>query len=210
MNVILSILTFMLFCIDYYYIYYYTKDKNKNLTERQRAYILSIKASFTLFILGLFYNIKYFQNNLDLNNETFVINLAVLNLMAYFFIDCVIGFFEYHKYLCSLSGYVHHIIYFCISFLSLKLSMTAPYVLFFIEELPTFFLSIGYYNKNLRFDNLFGFTFFLTRIVYHLFLIVCTYKIHLLFIILGVCSLGLHSYWFKNWLTKYYFKRKSN
>lgn len=202
MNFIISTFVVLLFCIDYYHIYYYTKTKTTNLTERQRAYIMSIKASLTLFILGLISNFSTFEH------DNLILNLGILNLIAYFLMDCTVGYFEYHKYLCSLSGYFHHFVYLVISILSIKLNVIRPYMLFFVEELPTLILSIGNFNNNLRSDNLFGLTFFITRIVYHLILIGHTYKTHILFVILGVLSFGLHSYWFKNWLTKYYTKKR--
>ncbi len=198
----------MLFCIDYYYVYYISISNNKKLNERQKAYIMSIKSSITLFLLSIFFNIKYF-NNYDFNSNDFtVIHLGILNLVAYFFMDCVIGRKEYNKYLLSLSGYIHHIIYIIVSVVCIKLNIIVPYILFLIEELPTLILSLGKFNSKLRSDNLFGMTFFITRIVYHVFLIIMTYRYHILIPILGTLALGLHTYWFKNWLNKYYFSKK--
>lgn len=209
MNIILSISFVFLFCIDYYYIYHYTVSK-RNLTERQKAYIMSIKASVTLFLLSLYFNYK-FMNSFELGSgDQFVLKLGVLNLIAYFIMDCSVGYYKYHKYLCSLSGYFHHIVYIFISLLSLKLNMASFYILFFIEELPTMILSMGNFNKKLRSDNLFGITFFITRILYHCLLIFYTYKNSIIFVILGLLSFGLHSYWFKNWLVKYYINKKKN
>jgi hypothetical protein len=207
MNIILSISFVFLFCIDYYYIYHYTVSK-RNLTQRQKAYIMSIKASVTLFLLSLYFNYKFMKSSDIGPGDQFVLKLGVLNLISYFIMDCSIGYYKYHKYLCSLSGYFHHIIYIFISLLSLKLNMASFYILFFIEELPTMILSIGHFNSNLRSDNLFGITFFITRILYHCFLIFYTYKHSILFVILGLLSFGLHSYWFKNWLVKYYINKK--
>lgn len=205
MDLILSFLIFILFCIDYYYVYYNSINKYKQLNERQKAYIMSIKSSITLLLLSVFVNSKYFGNFSFGFSDLTVINLGILNLIAYFVMDCVIGTKEYYKYLLSLSGYVHHIIYIIVSIVCIKLNIILPYMLFFIEELPTLILSLGKFNNNLRNDNLFGFTFFTTRIVYHIFLIIMTYKSHILIPILGISALGLHTYWFKNWISKYYF-----
>ena len=111
MDVILSFLIFMLFCVDYYYVYYSSIGNNKKLNESQKAYIMSIKSSMTLFLLSIFFNIKYFISDDFNSNDFIVIHLGILNLIAYFFMDCVIGRKEYNKYLLSLSGYIHHIIY---------------------------------------------------------------------------------------------------
>lgn len=202
MNFVLSLLIFMLFCVDYYYIYY-NSIRNKQLNERQRAHIMSIKSSLTLSILSIYVNIKYFSNS-EFNDIDFtVVHLGILNVIAYFLMDCVIGSKEYKKYLMSLSGYIHHIIYIIVSIICIKLNIILPYMLFLIEEIPTLILSLGKFNNNFRADNLFGVTFFLTRIVYHVFLITMTYNYHILFPILGTLALGVHTYWFKNWLKKY-------
>ena len=87
----------------------------------------------------------------------------------------------------------------------MKYNLQSLYFLYMIEELPTIFLSSGHYSKLFRNDNLFGLTFFITRICYHTYL---TYKVrdNYLFLALGIMTLGLHSYWFKNWFTKYFLK----
>jgi|UniRef100_A0A6C0ALS2 hypothetical protein len=203
MDVILSFLIFMLFCVDYYYVYYSSIGNNKKLNESQKAYIMSIKSSMTLFLLSIFFNIKYFISDDFNSNDFIVIHLGILNLIAYFFMDCVIGRKEYNKYLLSLSGYIHHIIYIVVSVVCIKLNIILPYILFLIEELPTLILSLGKFNSNLRSDNLFGMTFFVTRIVYHIFLIMMTYNYHIIIPIVGTLALGVHIYWFKNWLNKY-------
>lgn len=203
MNFVLSLLIFMLFCVDYYYIYY-NSIRNNKLNERQRAHIMAIKSSITLFLLSLFVNIKYFTNNNEFDDINFtVVHLGILNVIAYFLMDCVVGYKEYNKYLMSLSGYIHHIIYIIVSVLSIKLNIILPYMMFFIEELPTLILSLGKFNNNFRSDRLFGVTFFLTRIVYHIFLITITYNYHIMFPIIGTLALCVHSYWFKNWIKKY-------
>lgn len=202
MNFVLSLLIFSLFCVDYYYIYY-NSIRNKKLNERQRAHIMAIKSSITLFLLSVFVNIKYFSNEKFNDIDFTVVHLGVLNVIAYFLMDCVVGSKEYNKYLLSLSGYIHHIIYIIVSIVCIKLNIIVPYMLFFIEELPTLILNLGKFNNNFRSDNLFGVTFFLTRIVYHIFLIIMTYNYHILFPILGILALGVHTYWFKNWITKY-------
>lgn len=205
------IVVLLLFCIDYYAMYYNTIKYNENLSEKQRAYILSIKASITLFILSLYFNYKFINSNNDLSiysenisdNDNIILQLAVLNLIAYLITDCYIGYNKYHKYMCTLSGYTHHIIYILISFMTLGMNLCNFYLLYMIEEFPTFFLSLGSYDVKLRNDNLFGLTFFITRILYHIYL-TWIFKSRPLFLILGLLALSVHIYWFKNWFEKYF------
>jgi hypothetical protein len=210
MNVILSSLFIVLFCIDYYFIYSDTIKCNSHLSERQRAHILSIKASTTLFLLSVYFNYKFMNAGFDTdvylsslsNGDNFILELAVLNLMSYLIMDCYIGYNKYHKYMCTLSGYTHHIAYIFISMSALTINASSFYFLYMIEEFPTIFLSSGNYNKSLRKDNIFGLTFFITRILYHVYL-TWKFKSNTMFLILGLLSLGLHTYWFKNWFMKY-------
>ena len=208
-----SLFIVILFCIDYFLIYKKTVDNNKRITEKQKAHILSIKASLTLFLLSCYFNYKFFLSNFNRdaynlslsNNDAIILHLSTLQLISYFISDTTIGFFKYHKYMCNLAGYTHHIIYIFISMLSIKQNNISYYLLYMIEELPTIFLSTGNYNKFLRNDNLFGLTFFCTRILYHIYL-TWIVRDNILFLILGVLSLGLHSFWFKNWFEKYFLK----
>lgn len=217
MNLLLSCGFLTLFAVDYYLIYSKTVKLYPNLNEKQRAHILSIKASLTLFLVSLYFNYKYITSNFDTDvylgkiddTNAFVLQLSVLNLMAYFLTDCIVGYNKYHKYMCNLTGYFHHIVYIIVSIVSFKINVTGLYILYLIEELPTIFLSTGSYNQLLRKDYTFGLTFFLTRIIYHIFL-TWKFRSNLMFIIMGILSLSVHSYWFKNWCSKYlniYFKK---
>ena len=215
MNLILSGLLVFLFCIDYFSIYCIV-TKNNTLTEKQRAHILSIKASLTLFLISLYFNVKFINSDLNIDNYTnslinsdfFILHLSICNLISYFIVDCIVGYNKYHKYMCKLSGYFHHLVYIIISSIVLIKPETAPlYFLYMIEELPTIYLSVGNYNKKLRSDKIFGFTFFITRIVFHFFL---TWKLkhNILFLILGLLSFMLHIFWFKNWVKLMWYKNK--
>jgi hypothetical protein len=210
MNLILSCGFVTLFAVDYYLMYSKTVKRYPDLDEKQRAHILSIKASITLFLVSLYFNYKYVTSNFDTDmylekingTDAFILQLSVLNLMAYFITDCIVGYNKYHKYMCNLTGYFHHIVYIIVSIVSFRINAVGLYILYLIEELPTIFLSTGSYNQLLRKDYTFGLTFFLTRIIYHVFL-TWRFKSNFMFAIMGVLSLSVHSYWFKNWCSKY-------
>lgn len=220
MNLLVSFGLICLFCVDYYWMYHSTVSKNSKLTEKQRAHILSIKASLTLFFTSLYFNLKFINSKFNVdsyvndftNSDFFILHLSICNLISYLITDCIVGYNKYHKYMCKLSGYFHHIVYTFISLFTLIKTETAPfYFLYMIEELPTIYLSTGSYNKKLRRDKTFGLTFFITRICFHLFL-TYLFRHNTLFLILGGLSLSLHLYWFKNWLHLHFtlFKKKCN
>lgn len=205
---------FALCCIDQYALFTTVSIRNKvhemELRLRKNAYILSIKASMLLLSVGLYNNYLFYQSGFDIGNyignltlyQTFLLKLSSVYFASYLFMDCYLGSIHYPKYMTSLSGYTHHIIYIFISCIAWYYEIYPIMLLFMVAELPTYLLSIGQYNKQYRNDNLFGITFFLTRILYHVFLLTkLTYS--LLFMFFGNAVLLLHTYWFTTWIKKY-------
>jgi len=205
------VLIFFLGCIDYYFHYKFINYIKKDLTKKQKAYILSIKSSLTLFLMGVYLNYYYLSSGFSqerfftILEEKDTLNfgkLIVLYFASYLLMDIWVGNKEYPEYMKSLSGNIHHTIYIGINLLSLYTGLYPLYLLHMMSELPTFLLSIGSFDSSLRNDNLFGITFFLTRIVYHAIL---TFIFRENRVILGfsVAALGLHIYWFYGWYKKY-------
>lgn len=206
-NGILGFVFIGLMCFDNILMYNQTVKNNK-LTEKQKAYILSIKSSLTMFLLGCVSTIEFVRNNYTVNSNQVVNQLGILCFISYLICDCVIGKAEYPKYMQSLSGYTHHIAYIIINIVSLISGQYGYYMLYMIEELPTILLSIGSYNKQYRNDNLFGLTFFATRIVYHV-LLTWFLRHDKLIVIFSLLVLPLHVYWFYGWCNKFVRKKKS-
>jgi hypothetical protein len=202
---------FSVFCLEYYYYFKTIKASDPTLTEKQKAHIISIKNSFIMTISSIFYIYLFVNSNFDTNlnfnkdNKIFG-HLIILYFMAYLFMDLGIGIFEYPNYIELLSGYIHHPVYLIISSLALYYDTNALFIfiLAMFEELPTFLLSIGSFNKIFRNDSLFGITFFITRILFHAILILLfrNNENKLVFYISSL-ALILHLFWFKNWWTKY-------
>jgi hypothetical protein len=211
-NIVGYTLILLLFCIEYFIFYSFVKKINPEMTEKQKAYIISIKNALVMFLIGLYYNNYYFISKL--NEESFFnileekdsINLGkviVLYFTAYLIMDVLIGRQEYHKYMNTLSGYFHHTVYIIINIVSLYIGVYPLYLLHMLSELPTFLLGIGSFDPDFRNDDLFGATFFLTRIAYHLFL-TYIFRQHTLLFYISLAALGLHCFWFSQWIKKYF------
>ena len=71
-----------------------------------------------------------------------------------------------------------------------------------ISEIPTFLLSLGSFDSYFRNDSLFGITFFITRIIYHIIL-TWIFRKHSSVLFISLSALGLHLYWFYTWFKKY-------
>lgn len=208
------ILIFFLGCLDYYFHYRFINYIKKDLTKKQKAYILSIKSSLTMFLIGLYMNYFYLSSGFSQERFFSILEekdtlhfgkLVVLYFASYLLMDIYVGNLEYPEYMKSISGNIHHTIYIGINLLSLHTGLYPLYLLHMMSELPTFLLSIGSFDSKLRSDNLFGTTFFLTRILYHAIL---TYIFRENRTVLGfsLAALGLHIYWFYGWFKKYGYK----
>lgn len=205
------------YCTEQYIFYKLINYKNKNLTTKQKAYILSIRTSLLLTLYSLYYtriflyksgsNINTYQSNLTSLDKLLHKNV-ILFFTSYLIMDISIGNLCYPQYMTSISGNIHHTIYIFINYLIFKLNLQYIYILFFLEELPTVLLSIGQFNHRYRNDNLFGFVFFKTRILYHVFLLYKTYGLSNISSFLSFLVLLLHTHWFKTWVQKYLLKNK--
>lgn len=210
---------FILSCIEYIFHYKLVNFLNKKLTEKQKSNIMTIKSSLTLLLVGIYYNYYYFASNF--NQEKFYdileskgsLNFGILFVLyftAYLVVDIYIGNSEYPKYMKSLSGNFHHFIYTIINLVSLYTGIFPVYLLYMISEAPTLLLGIGSFDSKFRNDNLFGLIFFLTRILYHIVLII-TFRQNKLVLSVGLLALIMHIYWFYGWFKKYgikYFQSK--
>lgn len=223
-------------CFFAFYIYNYLSFTNNNkrykckqcnniykLKEKQLAYYTSTRVSLILFLTSLFFNIiliknkfnfENFENSVISNNLDIISQLCVLYFISYLTFDITVGHYHYKNSINLLEGYIHHIVYIFISLYIMYTNNTTLYTLFFIEEFPTFIRSLGSYNQKYRNDMLFGKSFFIFRILYHIILIYtcCIDKMSSIKILMPVAllTLGLHTYWWKTWLKKYYIKQEKS
>lgn len=207
MDTIALVLIFLAFSLNQYLTFKCTVATNPGLNEKQQAWILSTKNALTLFTMGLVFLSWFVYSGGNLDNEwyngdaTSLRQLVVLFFMSYLVMDCVLGTVYYHKYMLGLSGYFHHISYLLITCWSMYTGQHTVFLLFILEELPTLLLSVGNYNYKWRSDILFGVTFLLTRIVFHSWLTWYFFSRGNIPVFgMSVSVLGLHLYWFYNWI----------
>lgn len=200
-----------------YYCMYKTTTNTNDLTKKQKAYVLSIKSAVTLFVLSLIFVRHFIKCGYDADlyvektcdTVDFLQQAAITAFLAHLIVDSVVGSKDYPKYMKTLSGYPHHFVYIIVSLIALLTKQHAVLALFMFEELPTALLGIGCYDEKLRNDMLFGATFFLTRIMFHIYI---TYKFrnNTLVRIVGGGVIPLHMYWFYTWVKKYSGLQRNN
>ena len=194
-------LTFFCYCLLYLSFFLFTKFYLQ-LSRKQINNTLSCISSFTLSILGIFINLEYigiYKCNIEVDILT---TNAVLWFMSYLIMDLILGSMFYREHMDILLGYIHHTIYFTLCFSYLYTKTHEKAALFLLEEIPTFLLNLGKTNATLRKDTLFGFTFFFTRIIYHIAMGI-HHAFEPIIVSSALIALPLHLFWFKNWCKKY-------
>ena len=188
-----------------------------NTTPKQQSHYLSLLNAFITSISGIYLNFDFFHSSSISDSRQIIQILTISYFISYLVCDMTLGFVFYKKEIQILTGYIHHSLYIFISIYSIFSDNTLLYCLYFVSEIPTFLLSIGTINSKFRTNKIFGFLFFLTRIVYHSFLM-SIYFLPDIFpmakflnterqytlTILSLSILGLHCFWFYKWYTKYF------
>jgi len=139
-------------------------------------------------------------------------NLAILTCLwfAMFNVtDILFGLVFYSEKLDIQTAYIHHPVYIWIMIASTTGQggfatfefFSSAFVLMCLEELPTFVLALGSVFPSMRNDLGFGGSFFLTRILYHGFMIFCALKnkANTVVLVLYSLTLLLHIHWFYSW-----------
>lgn len=119
--------------------------------------------------------------------------------LTYLVIDSLLIYVDYP----TIGGYVHHLPYFLFMAASLYFNCPAVFVVFMPMELSTIFLGAGFTWPSCRSDLLFGSTFFLGRLVYHVWLWVklFTTRKDSPFLVWPFAALPyfIHAFWFYKW-----------
>ena len=162
-KVILYILIFVCFLLSNHFHFYQVADKFE-ISENQKAHILSFRNTIILSSAGLVLNYLYFTGN---RIDTNVAVIAVLYFSSYLMSDIIIGRKEYPTYMTSLMGYTHHFIYLFTNIASIYFNFAPLYMMHMIEEIPTVYLTMGKLMPSYRSKALYSGLFILTRIIYH-------------------------------------------
>ena len=196
-------LTFAVVILNFgYHLLRATTDKS----PKRSSWILTFLCS-GIGIIGCFYTLFNFAlNKWDLstiystNRES---RFFITFFCTFFVLDLVYLNFHYPEE----SGWAHHIAYFLCMVLGLLYNFPMVYVVFFPLEIPTFILSIGHIWPKYRQDILFGVIFFLTRVLFHGFMLRILYDTRYISPLpvwhLASISWLIHVFWFGKWCISY-------
>ena len=177
-------------------------------TDRQRAWILTLLSAL---VTG-FGASPLFMEFVSLPPDGNISQIPGLNgpnanavsifFMGYLFADLSLGMAHYPRQIHPVSGWIHHTGYLLVILNGLKYEFPGAFLCFAsILEIPTICLALGHINKAWRQDYLFGFLFFVTRILLH------AYVVHHAFVtyqsnywMVTAIPYPIHVWWFINWL----------
>ena len=176
--------------------------------ESKRAYILSVLNSFVLSIYGIVYNLAMYFDVLD-NLYT---DEIITFFQSYLLCDLIIGYSDYHHQILGIEGVCHHILYMFFNILAFYRPIDKTYYLLYtIEEIPTFIRGFGYINSNYRSNMLFGIKMILWRVLYHIYLLYTFASFETWVVtLLSALTLSVHLNWTYRWIIKYGLKLKSS
>jgi hypothetical protein len=173
---------------------FYNIITNKfELTEKQKAHILSLKNAIILSIFSFFLNYKYFMHGEIYHKFS---ECLMIYFTGYLLSDLFIGYKEYPSNLNLFEGYIHHTIYILVNTYSIFNSHTFFNSLFFIAEIPTILLS--YYNafdkpKNKK---LYSNVFLIFRIIALIIITLFTLSDNVIKFF-SIPAILLHIYWYR-------------
>jgi len=116
--------------------------------------------------------VTQFNNNFLLTN-TPMTRFVSLWFFSHCVVDMGLALFFYREEMKVDTGWVHHTIYAIMQIYVLYVGWGTTFSLHMVSELPTLLLAIGVVHEPLRWDDAFGLTFGLSRVVMHAGVMMC-------------------------------------
>ncbi|KAI8895649.1 hypothetical protein BC833DRAFT_600494 [Globomyces pollinis-pini] len=178
-------------------------------TPIQYAWIPTTGSSFIMTFGSLPFVKDYFTNQSDLSSFQLLNSPYAIAFCAYFvsylLADMIFGYIYYPQHMDIVTGWIHHTIYLVLIPALIHYKVPGAFMVAAVMELPTIFLAIGFLNEKFKSEILFGITFFLTRLLFHVYFVIQLYLVwptQYTLIFFSTFTFPLHIYWFKRWTTR--------
>jgi hypothetical protein len=132
-KLILFIRLFLVMSLFYMFVWI-LRDRNADI--RSTSYTFTLLNSLFCSILSVYY---FFTGSIG------AVLLALASFSSYMLADMYYGRIHYHKLMCGLNGYAHHIVYILVVFYVFYYDYANAFGIFFLSEIPTLILNIKYY-----------------------------------------------------------------
>ena len=192
------------------------------LQQQKIAWLISLINSSIMVIISLIYFlVKKYRKGFTMiwtyDDFAGIDNVSVITCIIFGInniCDIVLGIIFYPKYLDYITTYFHHFLYIWLMYFAItgnglfttNIPFTQGFVWCLLEEVPTALLAIGTIIPSYRTDIGFGITFFIFRIVYHLYLTIWAFKSNaygFAVLVVYLATLSKHIFWFINWIINY-------
>ncbi|KAJ3082077.1 hypothetical protein HK102_001938 [Quaeritorhiza haematococci] len=177
-------------------------------SDKARSWILTALSSFVMTLGSLPFVLGFFTNNFSLAFFPMLDGALPIALSAFFMTylwgDLGLGSLHYRHLIHPMTGWFHHTLYTFVVFYLITWRLSGVFCILAVLEAPTLIMAAGAINKKWRRDFLFGGVFFVTRIVFHVFI---TYKIFssfpgTYFYLISLGIFPLHVMWFHAWINQ--------
>ncbi|KAI8614719.1 hypothetical protein BC830DRAFT_359968 [Chytriomyces sp. MP71] len=176
-------------------------------TVKQRGWLLTALNSFVSTAVSIPYLFSWFAGEgrlpeQDFQSWTVPTTVFCAFFMSYLIGDLVLGTLFYPSQMNWGTGYFHHTMYLVLLPLAMMSDIAGNFTLMCILELPTLLLALAQINKSLRHDYVFGASYFLTRILLHVYAIYefwIGYPGSFINRAIPIAIFPLHAMWFRQW-----------
>ncbi|KAL2918129.1 hypothetical protein HK105_202056 [Polyrhizophydium stewartii] len=179
-------------------------------TSAQTSWILTTMSSIVMTTASLPFVVDYFAHDTDLSampllNSPWAVAVSMY-FISYLVCDLAIGYVYYKDQIDMVTGWLHHLIYPIVLLAVVLFQIPGAFMVAAFMELPTIILALGHMKRSFRSEYLFGFSFFVTRIVFHLYFAWRTFtvwwSVFPAVMILALGTFPLHIYWFGCWVRR--------
>ncbi|KAH6601303.1 hypothetical protein BASA50_001696 [Batrachochytrium salamandrivorans] len=178
-------------------------------TSAQTSWILTTTSSVFMTLASLPFLFDYLTHGSDLSRMP-LLNSPSAVVCSMFFIsylgcDLIFGYIYYRDQIDLITGWLHHLIYPFVIVSAVVLQFPGAFLVAAFMELPTIVLALGHMKKSFRSEYLFGMSFFVTRIVFHLYFAWRAYAVWYQYPFVMILALGtfpLHIHWFGRWVKR--------
>ncbi|KAM0749574.1 hypothetical protein T439DRAFT_315845 [Meredithblackwellia eburnea MCA 4105] len=150
------------------------KQERKKIV-RARAWVLTTLSSSVMTLAALPFLVDFLRFGLDVAlvaRREHLARAVSAFFVVYLVLDLVFGLLHYRSQMNLLTGWVHHSAYTVLVSFIIYRDFCHVFALAAFMELPTFILALAMIAPATRSDVFFSVVFFLTRILYHIALIV--------------------------------------
>jgi hypothetical protein len=185
------------------------KELPKLKDSSQYSWIPTLASSVVMTAGSLPFIKAYFEGSSDLNQfKMYDSQLSIVFcafFMTYLIADSIFGYLYYPQHMNFKTGWIHHTIYLALIPFLISVRLASVFMILSFMELPVMVLSIGHIVPSLKSEQLFGFLFFVTRIMFHIYFTINLRESWpdrpLYFWILNAI-MPMHLYWFWKWVKR--------